>query len=151
MRCFLIQVQLSTLAQETARFPRLAPWVVRLVDLRSPLIRWSESTTSLYLCARDTSCACGLLDDSAKFDTRKWQLRKQAGAALANVAYLLGTGTSPAGFRVVPICVNHLYRATYPLPVQIIHLFEFVDSLIAGFLSNEVRYWVRTDLVKVGG
>jgi hypothetical protein len=78
------------------------------------------------------------------------QLTKQAGAALANVAHLLGTKVSPTGFSVVPLWVNHLYRAVYPLPVQVVHLFEFVDSLIAGFLSNDARYWVQTDLVQIG-
>jgi hypothetical protein len=143
MKCFLIRVQLPTLGQNSARLPDLPSWVARRVDLRSDQTRSIKSRACLFLCVRGTPCACGLLDDSAEPDRRNWQLKKQAGAALANVAHLLGTKMIPAGFTVVPICVNHLYRAAYPLPVQIIDLFRFIDCLIAGALSKEVQYCVR--------
>lgn len=147
-KCFLIQVQLSTQARESAWLPHLPTWVARRVDLRAQWARSPEGTASLFLCARDTACACRLLDDPTKPDTGRWQLNKQAGAALANVAHFLGTKMSPRGFTLVPMWVNHLYRAAYPGPLQVIHLFELVDSLIAGILSKEVRYWVRTELVQ---
>jgi hypothetical protein len=149
MRCFLIQVELSTLARDSAGLPHLPSWVARRVDLRAQLARPCESTARLFLCARGTPCACGLLDDPTKPDTGRWQLNKQAGAALANVAHVLGTKMSPPGFMLVPMWVNHLYRAASPLSLQVIHLFEFIDSLIAGSLSNEARYWVRRELVQV--
>ena len=148
MKCFLIQVELSTLGHENPGSLHLPPWVARRVDLRAQWTRPWESTARLFLCARGTPCACGLLDDSTKPDTHRWRLNKQAGAALANVVHVLGTKLSPAGFAVVPTWVNHLYRAATPLPLQVIHLFEFIDSLIAGILSNEVRHWVRAELAR---
>lgn len=145
MRCFLIRVQLSTLTRNDAKLPELPPWVARRVDLRGQWVRSWESSGGLFLCAPGTPCACGLLEDATEPGPRKGRLNKQAGAALANVAHLLGTKMSPAGFAVVPLWVNHLYRAVSPLPLQVIPLFEFIDSLIAGILSYEVRSWVRAD------
>lgn len=146
MKCFLIRVQLSTLARSTARLPTLPSWVARRVDLRPDQTRPIEGMACLSLCARGTPCACGLLDDAPKSDGRTWQLTKQAGAAVAKVAHLLGTEVSPTGFTIVPMWVNHLYRAAYPLPLQIIDLFCFIDNLIAGALSNEVQSCVRPNL-----
>jgi hypothetical protein len=65
---------------------------------------------------------------------------------MAKVAHLLGTEMSPTGFTIVPMWVNHLYRASYPRPLQIIDLFRFVDNLITGVLSKEVQSCVRSDL-----
>ncbi len=144
VQCFLIQVELSSLVRENSGPLHLPPWVARRVDLRAHRAHRSESS-SLFLCARGTPCACALLDDSAKPDSPRWRLSKPAGAALANVAYALGTKVSPAGFAVVPMWVTHLYRAASPLQRQVVQLFEFVDRLIAGILSHEARYWVRTE------
>src|SRR5215472_3390311 len=142
MKCFLVRLQLSTLAVGHARSLDLPSWVARRVDLRSTPTRSIEDTASLSLYARGTSCACGLLDHSAEGDGRSWRLTKQAGAALANLFHRLGTKVSPGSFTVSPIWVDQLYRAIYPLSVQTIDLLPFIDELIAGTLSKEARHCV---------
>jgi hypothetical protein len=108
MKCFLVRVQLSTLAVGHARSMDLPSWVARRVDLRSEPTRSIEDMASLSVYARGTSCACGLLDHSAEVNGRSWRLTKQAGAALANLFHRLGTKVSPGSFLGRSAVPGHL-------------------------------------------